>query len=205
MSLPISDDAIVPQTGLSLAPLARVLETIEHGIVLLGSDSHACYRNSAAERIFVADGEHGVIAREVRSVSRAALMHRGGRPAETVVATGAGRYRMRATVLRQRIREIRTIPVLVTIRQSADHAPTRASLMERFGMTPREADVALLLARGSRNIEVAAELGISTHTARHHTENVMLKLNVHARSEITRAIGDWFGERTAVNRSLVKG
>ena len=193
MSLPISDEAIAPQTGLSLAPLASVLETIEHGIVLLGPNSHACFRNSAAERILVADGEHGVIAREMHSVSRAALMHRGGRPAETVVATRAGRYRMRATVLRQRIREIRTIPVLVTIKQSADDVPTRASLMQRFGMTPREADVALLLARGSRNTAIAEELDISTHTARHHTENVMMKLQVHARSEVMRAIVDGFG------------
>ena len=194
MSLPISDDAIGPHAGISLAPLASVLEAIQHGIVLLGSDSHACFRNSAAERILVADGEQGVIAREMRCVSRAVLMHRGGRPAETVVSSRAGRYRMRATVLRQRIQEIRTFPVLVTIQHSADHVPSPASLMRRFGMTPREADVALLLARGRRNIEIAAELGISTHTARHHTENVMLKLSVHARSETTRAIADGFRE-----------
>jgi len=188
MSLPISDDAVRNETGISLAPLAGVLENIEHGIVLLASNSDPCFTNSAAERILVGDAEHGVLAREVRSVSRAALTHRTGRPAEVEVATRHGRFRVRATFLLQRIRELRAGAVLVTIRPATNHLPTQASLMRRFGMTAREADVALLLAQGKRNTAIAEALKISPHTARHHTENVLTKLDVHARSEVSRAI-----------------
>jgi DNA-binding CsgD family transcriptional regulator len=60
--------------------------------------------------------------------------------------------------------------------------------MERFGMTAREADVALRLARGERNRTIASELRISPHTARHHTESVLAKLDVHTRAEVMRAI-----------------
>ena len=52
-----------------------------------------------------------------------------------------------------------------------------------YGMTPREVDVALLLAEGCSNATVARRLGISPHTARHHTQRVLGKLGVHSRSE----------------------
>jgi len=195
MSLPISDDAIGREPTISLATLAGVLENIEHGIVLLAPNSDTCFRNSAAERILVADAEHGVIVREMGSVFRAALAYRSGRAAEAMVATQGARYRMRATLLRHRIHEIGNHPVLVTIQRAVANSPTPVSVIQRFGMTPREADVAMLLSRGKRNSEIAVELRISKHTARHHTENVMLKLNVHARSEVTSAIATGLDER----------
>ena len=52
-----------------------------------------------------------------------------------------------------------------------------------YGMTPREVEVAILLAEGCSNSTVARRLGISPHTARHHTQRVLGKLGVHSRSE----------------------
>jgi len=192
MALPISDDAIAAQAGIPLEPLGGVLESIDQGIVLLASDSFPCYTNAAAERLLVADAERGVLTREMRSVSRAALTQRGEKSAEVEVETKAGRYRMRATMLLQRIKEIRSRAVLVTIERAGSRLPTREALMRRFGMTGREADVTLLLAGGARNAAIAAELRISPHTARHHTENVLAKLHVRARAEVARAIADGF-------------
>jgi DNA-binding CsgD family transcriptional regulator len=55
--------------------------------------------------------------------------------------------------------------------------------LEAHGLTPREAEVAALLARGLPNAAVARQLGISPHTARHHTQRVLAKLGVHSRAE----------------------
>lgn len=52
-----------------------------------------------------------------------------------------------------------------------------------YGLTERESDVARLLAEGRRNWAIATELGISPHTARHHTQRVLAKLGVHSRAE----------------------
>jgi len=197
MAMPISDDAAAARSDLPLAPLGGVLETIDQGIVLLASDSFPCYTNSAAERLLVADAERGVLTREMRSVSRTALAQKGTKSAQVEVETKAGRYRMRATLLLEKIKEIRSRTVLVTIERSGSTLPTRESLMRRFGMTGREADVALLLARGARNTAIAAELHISPHTARHHTENILSKLHVRARAEVARAIDDGFGGDSA--------
>ncbi|HEU5039303.1 MAG TPA: helix-turn-helix transcriptional regulator [Gemmatimonadales bacterium] len=54
---------------------------------------------------------------------------------------------------------------------------------DRFGLTDREKEVARLLAKGRRNAAIAAALGISPHTARHHTQRVLAKLGVHSRAE----------------------
>ena len=56
-------------------------------------------------------------------------------------------------------------------------------LARRFGLTRREVQVAALLAQGRSNQAIARELKISAHTARHHTQRVLSKLQVHSRGE----------------------
>ena len=62
--------------------------------------------------------------------------------------------------------------------------PTDAQLQERFGLTPRQAVVARLLAEGCSNAEVAARLGVSAHTARNHTMQVLAKLGTSKRARV---------------------
>jgi DNA-binding NarL/FixJ family response regulator len=56
-------------------------------------------------------------------------------------------------------------------------------LMKKFGLTRREAQVARLLSQGRSNQGIARELRISEHTARHHTQRILAKLEVHSRGE----------------------
>lgn len=58
----------------------------------------------------------------------------------------------------------------------------RINLLKQFGLTPRELEVAMLLGQGLSNTAIASELGISTHTARHHTQRILSKLAVHSRA-----------------------
>jgi DNA-binding NarL/FixJ family response regulator len=66
---------------------------------------------------------------------------------------------------------------------SAGRANPNGSLVLRFGFTRREEQVALLLAEGKSNQAIARELDISVHTARHHTQRILTKLEVHSRGE----------------------
>ena len=182
------DESSPSASTLSLDPLAAILESIEEGVVLMRSDMYPCYSNSAAERLLSTDADRAVLTRELRSLSRAALVATEPHAAEIEVGTKTGCYRLRATLLKERIKEIASRAVLVTIDRAEATLPSRDFVMRRFGMTAREANVALLLARGARNARVATELRISTHTARHHTERVLAKLNVHGRGEVARAI-----------------
>jgi DNA-binding CsgD family transcriptional regulator len=62
-------------------------------------------------------------------------------------------------------------------------APATSHLHLDYGMTPREVEVAMLIAEGCSNSTVARRLGISPHTARHHTQRVLGKLGVHSRAQ----------------------
>jgi len=50
------------------------------------------------------------------------------------------------------------------------------------GLTPREVEVLIHLARGSTNKQIASSLGIAVRTANHHVENIYAKINVTTRA-----------------------
>jgi DNA-binding NarL/FixJ family response regulator len=54
---------------------------------------------------------------------------------------------------------------------------------EQLGLTPREAEVLALVARGLTNREIASELVISVKTASVHVSHILSKLDVATRVE----------------------
>jgi predicted ATPase/DNA-binding SARP family transcriptional activator/DNA-binding CsgD family transcriptional regulator len=60
-------------------------------------------------------------------------------------------------------------------------------------LTPREEEVAALVARGLTNRQIASELSISEHTAANHIAKILRKLGISSRSQITA----WVTERRA--------
>jgi DNA-binding NarL/FixJ family response regulator len=69
------------------------------------------------------------------------------------------------------------------VTQEPDGQSQLQDLRQRFGLTRREVQVAKLLALGRSNQAIARELKISSHTARHHTQRILSKLEVHSRAE----------------------
>ena len=61
----------------------------------------------------------------------------------------------------------------------------RPALLEAVRMTPRERQVISLIAEGLSNKEIAAKLHIATHTVKSHVRNVMEKLALHTRLQIS--------------------
>jgi DNA-binding CsgD family transcriptional regulator len=56
------------------------------------------------------------------------------------------------------------------------------------GLSKREGDVAILLAEGLANKEIAERLRISDHTARRHSESIFRKLGIANRSSVASAL-----------------
>lgn len=73
---------------------------------------------------------------------------------------------------------------VVVVRRLGTGWPTRAALQTTFGLTQRQARVAILIAEGRTNGDIAEELSISPHTARRHTEAVLEKLGLRTRSGV---------------------
>lgn len=71
-------------------------------------------------------------------------------------------------------------------RLTRDDGPDEAAILRRrFGLTDREAEVLLWLARGKSNAEIGAVLLISPRTVNKHLEHVFTKLGVENRSSAT--------------------
>ena len=65
-------------------------------------------------------------------------------------------------------------------------APAAGGGAEPDGLTPRERDILREVARGSTNREVASTLGLSEHTVKNHLKNILQKLHLDNRVQLTR-------------------
>lgn len=104
-------------------------------------------------------------------------------PVEPCILAGGSRFR----VLTNRIDGSKVLLVLL-VDDSHKHIPSIAVLMERFGLTPREAQVAVLLAQRESNKEIARLLSVTVFTAERHTEKVLSKLGINSRRHVLAAL-----------------
>ena len=71
----------------------------------------------------------------------------------------------------------------------AASGPRSATLrLEAHGATPREREVATLLARGLTNPEIAEALSLSAHTVQDHTKSLFEKVGVGSRQELVARV-----------------
>lgn len=109
-------------------------------------------------------------------------------PAERLVDNAWGRFRLRTYVLGDR-----RYGVLVT-RQ--EHLLVRiADAMRLRPLSAQQREVALLLARGLTNPEIAQALDVSLNTASYHVKQLFQKLDAHDRAEAIARILDGHTER----------
>ena len=165
------------------------IDTLPIAAALFDADGTELHRNRAlcilldsepaADRIAetVETLAHDVCPRQRKS-SRFAVSQR------EVDGTEAS-YRMRACVLQLEMVDA-PFPLVTVERLSL--FPPRQAVQDRLGLTAREAEVAVLVARGASNADVADELYISFHTARHHVARILKKLGLSSRSGIAPAL-----------------
>jgi DNA-binding CsgD family transcriptional regulator len=103
------------------------------------------------------------------------------------VETAESRYLVRGEILRLDRPGLGPV-VIIALERLGSQLPPVPEVRMRFGLTKKQAEVALLLAQRKSNQEIASALFISPHTARHHTERVLTKLGVHARTDVREAL-----------------
>ncbi|HYL73912.1 MAG TPA: response regulator transcription factor [Bryobacteraceae bacterium] len=114
--------------------------------------------------------------------------HHGAEAVYRAMQAGARTFLLKATLgddLIAAIREVhaggRPIPSPI--------ASQLADRMNQPALTPRELDVLELMAKGLRNKEIGAQLGITDATTQGHVKSILAKLSVHDRTEaVTAAI-----------------
>lgn len=78
--------------------------------------------------------------------------------------------------------------VLVLVQRTRPVLPSPSLLRSRFRLTPRQAEVALLLAEGLTDAAIAERLHLSPHTARRYSERVLKRLGLHSRAAVALAL-----------------
>lgn len=61
-------------------------------------------------------------------------------------------------------------------------------LLESYDLTPREAEIVALLARGASTKEIASELSLSPHTVRDHVKSIFAKTGTNSRGELVAGL-----------------
>lgn len=80
-------------------------------------------------------------------------------------------------------------PIMVVVVEQRG-LPGDEELRRRFLLTPREREVARLMADRLSNGEISRRLGISVHTVRRHCERVLAKLEIQSRNQVRGALLD---------------
>jgi DNA-binding NarL/FixJ family response regulator len=192
------------------ADFERVLDQLDEGVVLTDQAGRALFVNGVAQRLLTdGDGlrltDRGLAATDTAATRRL-------RAALASAAAGA--------CARQRFsipRTVRRTPLLVTLMpvwqtdfalRGSDkprvavfvqelEAPVvvdRRAAAESFGLTPREVEVAALLAAGFEIREIATQLALGQATVRSHLVQVFKKTNTHSQPKLVLLMKG-FGER----------
>ncbi len=173
-----------------------LLDGCVDGCALFSDGGKLMHRNAALERMLGSDGD-GTLSKVICEYSFA-LQRPGATdaigPMDTARVSGdrpvgTGNYSISACFLGGGHGGGRSI--LVTVRERAHYSPGPVNIAEvraRFGLTHREAEVVLMLVARRTTREIASGLGVSEHTARHHTENLLRKLGVSSRTEVSKVI-----------------
>lgn len=196
--------------GIYRERLTATLDVVPDGALLLDLHGRLLHRNPVAARILESDPQEERIEACVRDLARgfgsmelrrgpASRPRTGEKPEKPVsrtVRTALDAYRLQASLLNGDDGYSSPL-VLVIVASGRRRPPDPRALKERFGLTDRQTEVALLLARRLSNREIADALSISPHTARHHTEMVLRRLGISSRRKVRPRLLEGAGSGTA--------
>lgn len=186
----------------SRSDVSNLFDRASDAILVVDASGREIHRNVSLTDLLARDPEGGRLLAEARRMAAGMLLlscvrtgrHAsrgpGGNPPFRQVRTAQSVYRLHGLLLGEETMG-RRVHAAIVISAAARRAMSAAELRDRYGLTEREAAIARLLGAGRSTKEIAEALAISSHTARHHTENIMRKLGVHRRAEVgARLRGD---------------
>ncbi len=184
----------MPDLDAYAAALLRVVDDVATGCAIFTCQGTLLHESPDLGQARLGNSHIG------RAVSEAAVMARvlgaagrdpmnaapGDGSANQAIDTPSGRYQLAASLLPAGL-FAHEPTVVVTIRFTAGpKAP--ADLATSFKLTPREVEIAHLIAEGDSNQHIADRLQLSVRTVHHHTERVLRKLGVRARAGVASRI-----------------
>jgi DNA-binding CsgD family transcriptional regulator len=167
--------------------LATLLDLMGEPVALLAANGDLLHQNRALEDLLSDSTDRTLLTARLAEVARESKIDSRQLHQSTAQTPG-----QRFTLDVHRLEMDLLWPagtVLIRIIPIHSQILDAGQLAIAFGLTRRQAEVAVLLAQGYRNRELALVLAISPHTARRHTEQVLARLGVSTRAKAACLLG----------------
>lgn len=177
-----------------LALLARMFDAIDHCLAIYDIEGTLHYANRAMQEHLKTTpdddlrAELSARATQVHA-SRSQMRSNAGveRVTHCTLDTAAGSYTLEGIHVAPGVLG-EDEAVLLSLRLPPPDPFCEVILKRRYALTKKQVMVARLVAQGLRNDEIARRLYISEHTARHHVEQIKLKVGAHTRAAVAARI-----------------
>jgi len=177
--------------------LAAALDEVSEGAVVLNREGRLIWHNRAFDKLLVENREGHLLVAGV--IEAAADFYQGWSDSprrhdqETSsrdVTVGRIEHQIHCTLMPEGMLGD-DIYVLCLVKRSASRwSSYEQHLRHTWGLTEREAQVAVECLKGNKNIEIAGRLRISVETVNKHLDKVYQKANVRGRSELASRLLD---------------
>lgn len=183
-------------------PLINALDLLGQRVAITDATGRLKYATRSFAAALAVDADRNAIASALRESAQAAcgtanLQATAGvrQPPQTrVVVTGRGPYKLSSAFLGNNL--FGWGPTVVVQLEVPPLDPLEHDRLAReFGLTRAQSKVARLLALGLRNDEIATRLFLSTHTVRHHLEQIRTKVGGHTRAATAALLRSATGDR----------
>lgn len=173
--------------------VVELLEDMGQAAMICDSAVRILHQTASLERVLGEDPEGAVLRSEMLAVASMAMRRKGTDLSRTIrascaapfirVRTSYAVYQISTTVYGSPATDPQGL-ILVALERCTPLPRSNDLLKKEFGLTPAEIRVARLIGEGHSNADIAQQLFISPHTARRHTERIMVKLKARSRAEV---------------------
>jgi DNA-binding CsgD family transcriptional regulator len=187
-----------PREGPSrLNCLASALEEISEGAVFLNSEGQLTWHNRAFDKLLVENREGHLLVAAVIELAADFTSERNSEGSTEVcesvvrdVTVGRIEHEIQCTLMPEGMLGTESYTLCLIKRSASRWSSYQEHLRQTWGLTEREAQVAVECLRGNKNLEIAEHLRISVETVNKHLDKVYQKANVRGRAELASRLLD---------------
>ena len=182
-----------------LYSLAAALDEISEGAIFLNSEGQLIWHNRAFDKLLVENREgHLLVAAVIESAAdfyqELNEMRSPTRVSEEAivrdVTVGRIEHEIYCALMPEGMLGPESYALCLVKRSASRWSSYEEHLRQTWGLTEREAQVAVECLRGNKNLEIAERLRISVETVNKHLDKVYQKANVRGRAELASRLLD---------------
>jgi DNA-binding CsgD family transcriptional regulator len=192
-----------PSTAVAAPPLERndrlyclaaALDEINEGAVFLNSEGQLTWHNRAFDKLLVDNREgHLLVAAVIEFAAdfyQDTYAAQGEHTSVRDLTVGRIEHEIHCTLMPQGMLGDASYVLCVVKRSASRWSSYEEHLRQTWGLTEREAQVAVECLKGNKNLEIAERLRISVETVNKHLDKVYQKANVRGRAELASRLLD---------------